>query len=101
MSFEPKILIFVIRANYCFSFRSLDASAYGEQYPSALIVAVPSRLYYTKSSEKPCAGLRIAIKDIIDLKGLKTGASSRAYTDLMLPKKRAQKQSSGLSTWAL
>ncbi|KAM0467068.1 hypothetical protein ACHAPV_000582 [Trichoderma viride] len=63
-------------------FRSLDASAYGEQFPSALTVAVPSRLYYTKSTEKPYAGLRIAIKDIIDLKGLKTGASSRAYTEL-------------------
>ncbi|KAK4078255.1 uncharacterized protein Triagg1_3271 [Trichoderma aggressivum f. europaeum] len=47
-------------------FRSLDASAYGEQFPSALTVAVPSRLYYTKSY----------------LKGLKTGASSRAYTEL-------------------
>ncbi|KAH8129887.1 amidase signature domain-containing protein [Trichoderma asperelloides] len=64
------------------SFRSLDASAYGEQYPSVLTVAVPSRLYYAKSKAKPYAGLRIAIKDIIDLKGLKTGASSRAYTDL-------------------
>ncbi|QYT05271.1 Amidase domain-containing protein [Trichoderma simmonsii] len=67
-------------------FRSLDASAYGEQFPSALTVAVPSRLYYTKSCEKPYAGLRIAIKDIIDLKGLKTGASSRAYTELYPPK---------------
>ncbi|KAM0516399.1 hypothetical protein ACHAPE_005548 [Trichoderma viride] len=57
------------------------ASAYGEQFPSALTVAVPSRLYYTKSSEKPYTGLRIAIKDIIDLKGPKTGASSRAYTE--------------------
>ncbi|KAL7914159.1 amidase signature domain-containing protein [Trichoderma velutinum] len=63
-------------------FRSLDASAYGEQFPLALTVAVPSRLYSTKTSEKPYAGLRIAIKDIIDLKGLKTGASSRAYTEL-------------------
>ncbi|KAL7901886.1 amidase signature domain-containing protein [Trichoderma sp. SZMC 28014] len=63
-------------------FRSLDASAYGEQFPSALTVAVPSRLYYNKSTENPYAGLRIAVKDIIDVKGLKTGASSRAYTEL-------------------
>ncbi|KAJ8130621.1 hypothetical protein O1611_g3006 [Lasiodiplodia mahajangana] len=63
-------------------FRSLDVSAYGELYPSTLSVAVPSRLYHTKTKEKPYAGLRIAIKDIIDLKGLKTGASSRAYTEL-------------------
>ncbi|KAL7955734.1 amidase signature domain-containing protein [Trichoderma compactum] len=67
-------------------FRSLDASAYGERFPSALTVTVPSRLYYTKSCQKPYAGLRIAIKDIIDLKGLKTGASSRAYTELYPPK---------------
>ncbi|PKK51861.1 hypothetical protein CI102_5878 [Trichoderma harzianum] len=67
-------------------FRSLGVSAYGEQFPSALTVAVPSRLYYTNSCEKPYAGLRIAIKDIIDLKGLKTGASSRAYTELYPPK---------------
>ncbi|KAI0111137.1 putative glutamyl-tRNA amidotransferase subunit A [Nemania sp. FL0031] len=63
-------------------FRSLDVSAYGEQHPSTLSVAVPSRLYHTKTKERPYAGLRIAIKDIIDLKGLKTGASSRAYTEL-------------------
>ncbi|KAM4060528.1 amidase [Hirsutella rhossiliensis] len=68
-------------------FRSLDASAYGEQFPSALTVAVPSRLYLAKTKEKPYAGLRVAVKDIIDLKGLKTGASSRAYTELYPAKK--------------
>ncbi|KAI0536049.1 amidase signature domain-containing protein [Xylaria digitata] len=64
------------------NFRSLDVSAYGEQYPSALSIAVPSRLYHTKTKERPYARLRVAIKDIIDLKGLKTGASSRAYIEL-------------------
>ncbi|OHE96222.1 glutamyl-tRNA(Gln) amidotransferase [Colletotrichum orchidophilum] len=64
------------------TYRSLDGAAYGEQYPSALTVAVPSRLYYKKTAEKPYAGYRLAVKDIIDLKGLKTGASSRAYTSL-------------------
>ncbi|CAH0051726.1 unnamed protein product [Clonostachys solani] len=63
-------------------FRSLDAAAYGEQFPGALTVAVPSRLYYSKINEKPFSGIRIAVKDIIDLKGLKTGASSRAFTAL-------------------
>lgn len=70
-------------------FRSLDASAYGEQYPSTLTVAVPSRLYYTASEEKPYAGMRLAIKDIIDLKGLKTGASSRAFTELYPVKEKS------------
>lgn len=69
--------------NICYQrFRPLDAAAYGEQFPSALTVAVPSRLYYKKTTKKPYAGLRLAVKDIIDLKGLKTGASSRAYTEL-------------------
>ncbi|KAI8812484.1 amidase signature enzyme, partial [Cladochytrium replicatum] len=48
-------------------------------------IAVPSRLYYTGSS-KPLAGVRIAVKDIYDLAGLKTGCSSRAYYELY-PKK--------------
>jgi Asp-tRNA(Asn)/Glu-tRNA(Gln) amidotransferase A subunit family amidase len=45
-------------------------------------VAVPSRLYFTPTAEKPNAGKRVGIKDIMDLKGLKTGASSKAYTAL-------------------
>jgi Asp-tRNA(Asn)/Glu-tRNA(Gln) amidotransferase A subunit family amidase len=47
-----------------------------------LTVAVPSRLGYRNTIQKPFAGARIAIKDIMDLKGLKTGSSSRAYTSL-------------------
>lgn len=39
-----------------------------------------------KSEKRPYAGLRIAIKDIIDLAGLKTGGSSRAYTQLHKPR---------------
>ncbi len=68
------------------TFRSLDASAYGEQYPSTLTVAVSSRLYFTKTKDKPYAGLRLAIKDIMDLKGFKTGASFLAYTALHPPR---------------
>lgn len=71
------------------SFRALDASAYGETYPSALTVAVPSKLYYQATAEQPYAGLRIAIKDTMDLKGLKTGASSRAYTSLYPPRTKS------------
>ncbi|KAM5354323.1 hypothetical protein ACJ41O_000972 [Fusarium nematophilum] len=68
------------------TYRSLDVSAYGEQFPSALTVAVPSRLYFNQTEEKPYAGLRIALKDVMDLKGIKTGASSRAYTELYPPR---------------
>jgi Asp-tRNA(Asn)/Glu-tRNA(Gln) amidotransferase A subunit family amidase len=54
-------------------------------------VAVPSRLYFTKTDEKPYAGLRLAVKDIMDLKGLKTGASSLAYTALHPPRAASAK----------
>ncbi|GMG36396.1 unnamed protein product [Aspergillus oryzae] len=42
-------------------------------------VAVPSRLYYTPTAEKPLAGLRLAVKDIFHIKGLRTSGGSRAY----------------------
>lgn len=65
-----------------YSYKALDAAAYGEIHPSSLTVAVPSRLRYTKSLEKPYAGVRLAVKDIMHLKGLKTTGGSRAYTEL-------------------
>ncbi|KAK4179293.1 putative amidotransferase subunit A [Triangularia setosa] len=68
------------------AFRFLDASAYGEKYPSALTVAVPSRLYFQATPERPYARLRLAIKDTINLKGLKMGALSLAYTSLHPPR---------------
>lgn len=49
---------------------------------SSTTIGVPSRLYFRKTEEKPLAGVRLGVKDIYDLKGLKTGASSRAYFDL-------------------
>ncbi|KAJ8122751.1 hypothetical protein ONZ43_g1134 [Nemania bipapillata] len=70
-----------------YSHASLDASAYGELYPSALTIAVPSRLRFRPSTDTPLAGVRIAVKDIMDLKGMKTGASSRAYTELYGPRR--------------
>jgi hypothetical protein len=49
---------------------------------SSMTIAVPSRLYYKASPELPLAGVRIGVKDIFDLKGVKTGAGSRAYYDI-------------------
>lgn len=71
-----------------FRYKSLDAAAYGETHPSTLTVAVPSRLYFTSTDNKPYAGKRLGVKDIIDIKGLRTGASSRAYTQLYGPRDR-------------
>jgi hypothetical protein len=42
-------------------------------------IAVPSRLYYTKTADKPLAGVRIGIKDIYDIKGLRTSNGNRAW----------------------
>lgn len=60
----------------------MDVAAYGETHPNALTVAVPSRIYSQPTAAKPYAGKRVGIKDTMDLKGLKTGASSKAYTAL-------------------
>ncbi|CAE6996652.1 hypothetical protein P3342_000419 [Pyrenophora teres f. teres] len=48
-------------------------------------IAVPSRLYFTKTAEKPLAGMRIGIKDIYDIKGLRTSNGNRAWYWLYPP----------------
>lgn len=53
---------------------------------SALSIAVPSRLYYPPPSlEKPLSGKRLAVKDLYDLKGLRTSGGSRAYRAMTDP----------------
>ena len=49
-------------------------------------VAVPSRLYFTPTAAQPLAGYRLAVKDIFDVKGLKTGCGNRAMYALYPPK---------------
>lgn len=49
-------------------------------------IAVPSRLYYTKTAEKPLAGIRTGIKDLYDVAGVKTGDGNRAFYALYPPK---------------
>lgn len=63
------------------SFSVLPANLPGQ----SLAVAVPSRLYYTKTPEKPLAGVRLGIKDIYDMKGLKTSNGNRAWYHLYPP----------------
>ncbi|KAL8793565.1 MAG: hypothetical protein Q9195_003827 [Heterodermia aff. obscurata] len=50
-------------------------------------VAVPSRLYATRSESLPLAGMRIALKDCFNLAGVKTTMSSRAYTQVYGPER--------------
>jgi len=48
----------------------------------SLAIAVPSRLYYTKTTEKPLGGVRTGIKDIYDIAGLRTSNGNRAWYHL-------------------
>ena len=46
---------------------------------------MPSKLYYTRSQERPLNGLRVAVKDCFHIKGLKTSIGNRAYHKLYPP----------------
>lgn len=70
-----------------FEYRLLGVAVRGEYNPASLSIAVPSRMYYKRSAEFPLAGLRIAVKDTMDLQGVRTGGSSRDYTRLYPPRK--------------
>ncbi|RKK08566.1 hypothetical protein BFJ66_g10760 [Fusarium oxysporum f. sp. cepae] len=61
------------------SFAPLPAALPGS---SSISIGVPSRIYYTPTDDYPLAGVRIGVKDIYDVHGLKTGAGSRAYYDI-------------------
>ncbi|KAK0115053.1 hypothetical protein ONS96_013523 [Cadophora gregata f. sp. sojae] len=41
-------------------------------FPPALAIAVPSRLYFMPSEAKPLNGLRVAVKDILNIEGIHT-----------------------------
>ena len=61
------------------NFRPLSAAVEGT---ASLTIGVPSRLYYSPSVEKPLAGIRVGIKDIYDVAGIKTSNGNRAFYNL-------------------
>ncbi|KAF2654919.1 glutamyl-tRNA amidotransferase [Lophiostoma macrostomum CBS 122681] len=63
------------------SYSVLPAGILGQK----LAIAVPSRLYFTKTDTKPLAGLRFGIKDIYDVKGLRRSNGNRAWYWLYPP----------------
>ena len=65
------------------SYDALPATVPGIESPG---VAVPSRLYFTRTAEKPLAGVRTGIKDIFDMAGLRTSDGNRAFYDLYPPR---------------
>lgn len=67
--------------------KSAHLSNFRYTIPGTSSIPVPSRLYFDQpSSSRPLSGLRIAIKDNIDLKGVCTSVGSRAVQDLYPPK---------------
>lgn len=64
------------------TYAALPANIAGIQSPA---VGVPSRLYYTKTAEKPLAGVRLGVKDIYDIAGVKTSNGNRAWYGLYPP----------------
>ncbi|PWY91636.1 alpha/beta-hydrolase [Aspergillus sclerotioniger CBS 115572] len=48
----------------------------------ASTVGVPSRIYYNPSAEKPLAGVRVGVKDIYSLAGVRQSNGNRAWYNL-------------------
>ncbi|SCV58335.1 related to D-mandelate dehydrogenase [Fusarium fujikuroi] len=61
------------------TFQTLSAHAPGS---SSLTIGVPSRLYFTRTKAKPLAGVRVGVKDLYDLKGVKSSRGNRAWYNL-------------------
>lgn len=70
-----------VTANGDGSYSVLPAGVQGQNQA----IAVPSRLYFTKTIERPLAGVRIGIKDIYDINGLRTSNGNRAWYWLYPP----------------
>jgi len=64
------------------TYAALPANIAGIQSPA---VGVLSHLYYTKTAEKPLAGIRLGVKDIYDIAGVKTSDGNRAWYGLFPP----------------
>ncbi|KAJ5698616.1 hypothetical protein N7462_000621 [Penicillium macrosclerotiorum] len=64
------------------SYETLDVAAYRDSYPSSLTIAVPSRLYFQQTEDKPFAGMRIGVEDAVNLCNTKASTSSHRFDDL-------------------
>ncbi|KAK3330746.1 amidase signature domain-containing protein [Apodospora peruviana] len=60
-------------------FETLSAQIAGSD---SLTIGVPSRLYYTKTAAKPLAGVRLGVKDIYRVAGVKGSNGNRAWYNL-------------------
>jgi len=76
------LVLLVSCANKVDRYSVLQAVSENGLYKS---VAVPSRLYAPPYKEKPLAGVRLNLKDNINLAGIRTTLMNRAYSDLYPP----------------
>lgn len=65
-------------------FEEVAAASFSGQAEAA--IPVPSRLYFQTTDDKPLAGVRVGVKDVYHIKGVKTGAASRDYYSLYPPR---------------
>ncbi|PYH47320.1 glutamyl-tRNA(Gln) amidotransferase, subunit A [Aspergillus saccharolyticus JOP 1030-1] len=61
------------------TFQTLSAQIAGV---ASATIGVPSRLYYTPTEDKPLAGVRVGIKDIYSLAGVRQSNGNRAWYHL-------------------
>jgi len=61
------------------TFQTMSAQIPGA---ASLTIGVPSRLYFTKTAKKPLAGVRLGVKDIYRLAGVKGSNGNRAWYNL-------------------
>lgn len=54
----------------------------GGNYIQTIKIAVPSRLQGFPTQTKPLAGLRVAVKDIFQIQGIRTSLGNRSYYEL-------------------
>lgn len=58
------------------TFQTMSAQIPGA---ASLTVGVPSRLYFTKTAKKPLAGVRLGVKDIYRLAGVRGSNGNRGW----------------------
>lgn len=86
---QPPTTHFITPARFLLIYHSFEPLPISITSSTHLSIAVPSRLYSTPPTpQKPLSGLRIGVKDIIDLSGVPTSYQSRAYLALRRPPPR-------------
>lgn len=70
-----------VGGEYKGEYRVLPANIPGQE----LAVAVPSRLYFTRTAAQPLAGVRLGVKDIFAVAGLRQSNGNRAWFHLYPP----------------